>query len=98
MTATYLAAIMDAETGGNQNYQFEAESDLFRRPADDIVDAFIHSMDGYGNNPGPLSYELNSAVKKSAQQVVMATGSLHVGSGEIPFLLMISPADKKEAT
>ena len=96
MPATYLAAIMDAETGGNQDYQFEASSDLFSRPADDIVDVFISSLDGYGDNPAPLSYELNSAIKKPEQQVVLATGSLHVDRGEIPFLLMISPADKEE--
>ncbi len=93
MTATYLAAMMDAETGGNQSYEFEAASDLFRRPADDIVDAFISSLDGFGDNPAPLAYELNSAVKK--KQVVMATGALQLDRGEIPFLLMISPADKE---
>jgi len=97
MTATYLAAMMDAETGGNQSYEFEAASDLFRKPADDIVEAFINSLDGFGDNPAPLAYELNSAVKKSEQQVVMATGSLRVEHGEIPFLLMISPAHKEEA-
>jgi|SRR5208282_1163823 len=95
MTATYLAAIMDAETGGNQNYEFEAAPDLFNRPADDIVDAFISSLDGFGDNPAPLAYELNSAINKPELQVVMATGSLHVVHGEIPFLLMISPADKE---
>jgi len=97
MTATYLAALMDAATGGNQSYEFEAAADLFRKPADDIVDVFINSIDGYGDNPAPFSYELNSAIKKAEQQVVMATGSLHVARGEIPFLLMIAPADKKAA-
>ncbi len=95
MTVTYLAAILDAETGGNQSYEFEAAPDLFHRPADDIVDAFISSLDGFGDNPAPLAYELNSAIKKPEQQVVMATGSLHVVHGDIPFLLMISPADEE---
>ena len=97
MTATYLAAMMDAETGGSQDYEFEAAPDLFHRPADDIVGAFINSLDGYGDNPAPLAYELNSAIKKPELQVVMATGTLQLDRGEIPFLLMISPADKEEA-
>ncbi|HUO45061.1 MAG TPA: hypothetical protein VMT94_09175 [Burkholderiales bacterium] len=96
MTATYLAAMMDAETGSNQSYQFEGEPDLFHKPADDIVDAFIQSLDGFGDNPAPLSYELNSAIKKSEKQVVLATGSLHVERGEIPFLLLISPAREEK--
>ena len=91
MTATYRAAMMDAETGGTQTYQFEAASELFRMSANDIVDAFISSLNGYGDTPAPLSYELNSAINKYEKQVVMATGSLIVGGGEIPFLVMISP-------
>ncbi len=92
MTTTYLAAMMDAETGGNKNYQFEAAADLFSKPADDIVSAFIHSLRDDAGQPAPPEYELNSAIKKRQKQVVMATGSLIVGHGEIPFLVMISPA------
>ncbi len=95
MTTTYYAAMMDAETGGNQSYQFEAAPDLFSRPARDIVDAFIGSLDCYGGRAAPLAYELDSAVVKSDKQVVMATGLLDVGIGGIPFLLMISPAPRK---
>lgn len=95
MTTTYHAAMMDAETGGNQSYHFEAASDLFFQPVRDIVDAFIGSLDRYGGRAAPLSYELDSAVVKLEKQVVMATGSLNIGHDGIPFLVMISPAERK---
>ena len=37
------------------------------------------------------SYRLDSATKKAKKQVVMATGSLLLEKGELPFLLLISP-------
>jgi hypothetical protein len=95
MTTTYHAAMMDAETGGNQSYHFEAAADLFCMPVRHIVDAFIGSLNGYGERAGPLSYELDSAVIKHEKQVVMATGSLNIGHGGIPFLVMISPVERQ---
>jgi hypothetical protein len=35
------AAMLDAESGGNASCRFEADAQLFSRPADDIVAAFI---------------------------------------------------------
>ncbi len=90
-TANYRAALLDAETGANESYQFEAESDLFRMPADDIIHVFIKYLNSGKYTESPIGYELNSAVKKSDKLVVMATGSLLIERGEIPFLLMISP-------
>ena len=95
MTKTYLAAMMDAETGGNQNYEFEGAADLFRKPAHTIVDAFMASMASEDGRPAPISYELNSVIKKRQKKVVMATGSLIFDHGEIPFLVMISPLDRE---
>jgi hypothetical protein len=90
-TANYCAALLDAETGANESYRFEAESDLFRMPADEIIHAFINYLNAGKYTDSPVGYELNSALKKDDKQVVMATGSLLIGKGEIPFLLMISP-------
>ena len=90
-SVTYCAALLDAETGGNETYEFEAKADLFQMPACDIVDTFIKHLNNGGSYPSPMSYELNSAVKKENRKIVMATGSLLVAKGEIPFLLMISP-------
>ncbi len=89
-TVTYSAALMDAETGGNEQYLFEADPRLFDMPADSIVEQFIKHLESTGNHPNPLSYELNSAVKKKSDRFVLATGSLMLAKGEIPFLLMIS--------
>ena len=90
-TATYRASFFDAETGTHETYKFEAENDLFRRPADDVVDRFIGYMNVENSYGHPLSYELNSAVKKNDMRIVMASGSLLLERGEIPFMVMISP-------
>ena len=90
-TANYRAAMLDAETGANESYQFEAEQDLFQMPADEIIDVFIDYLNADKYTKSPVGYELNSAVKKNDKHVVMATGSLLIEKGEIPFLLVISP-------
>lgn len=88
---------MDAETGASQVYDFTAESGLFRKPARHIVRAFMQHMAAHRDWRDPPSYRINSAVKKNKKQVVMATGSLVVAKGELPFLLMISPG-RRDAT
>ena len=95
-TANYRAALLDAESGANESYQFEAESDLFTLPADEIIHVFVNYLNAHDYSKRQVGYELNSAIKKSDKQVVMATGSLLIGKGEIPFLLMISPDPRPE--
>ena len=88
---TYCAAFLDAETGGNETYEFQAKADLFGMSSREIVDTFIKHLNSESTYPSPMTYELNSAVKKKTKKIVMATGSLIVAKGEIPFLLVISP-------
>jgi hypothetical protein len=90
-TANYRAALLDAESGANESYQFAAEAGLFTLPADEIIHAFINYLNANDYSKRPVGYELNSALKKADKHIVMATGSLLIGNGEIPFLLMISP-------
>lgn len=87
---TYNAALMDAETGGNENYIFESASDLFEKPAGQIIEHFIRHLETTDEHDAPISYTLDSAVKKKDNRFVLATGSLMLPKGEIPFLLMIS--------
>ncbi len=96
-SATYCAAFLDAETGGNETYEFVAKADLFRMPARDIVGTFIKHLDNESGYTSPMSYKLNSAVKKKAKKIVMATGSLLMAKGEIPFLVMISPQIREKS-
>jgi hypothetical protein len=96
MTTTYRADVMDADSGGNGSYRFEAASGLFGMPARDIVDTFMRSLTHYRETPAPLTYELDSAIKKPEKQIVMATGSITRERGSIPFLLMISPIEQGE--
>lgn len=87
---TYNAALIDAETGGNENYAFDAAPGLFEMPAEDIVGCFIRHLETTDTHPTPIRYALDSAVKKKDNRFVLATGSLMLPNGEIPFLLMVS--------
>ena len=97
MDAPFRAAFMAADTGASANYEFEADSSLFHQPADAIVRTFMERMNGKVDWERPLTYELDSAVKKTDKQVVLATGSLLLEKGELPFLLMISPEQRPPA-
>ena len=90
-STTYNAAMMDAETGGSANYAFEACVDLLELPVNNLVDAFIEHLDSEGTYPSPMSCQLDSAIVKKDKRIMLATGSLILSRGEIPFLLMISP-------
>ncbi len=90
-SATYSAAMMDAETGGNKTYSFDAHAGLMEMPATEIIEAFIKHLDVEGDYPAPMTCRIESSVKKTRHRVVLATGALILEKGEIPFLLMISP-------
>lgn len=89
-TTTYNAALIDAETGGNENYVFDAAPGLFEKPAEEIVGHFIRHLETTDTHPVPIRYALDSAVKKKNNRFVLATGSLMLAKGEILFLLMVS--------
>lgn len=91
MESSYRASLMDAETGASQTYKFTSEPGLFRKPAKQIVRAFMDYMKSGREWTHSPAYRLTSATKKSKSQVVMATGSLLLQKGELPFLLMIAP-------
>jgi hypothetical protein len=91
MDTSFRATLMAADTGASQVYDFKAEAGLFRKPAKHIVRAFMDHMASDSNWTRAPSYKLDSASKKAKKQVVMATGSLLLEKGELPFLLMISP-------
>ena len=97
MDSSFRAALMDADTGASQVYDFTADSGLFRKPAKRIVHAFMEYMSTHREWRNPPAYKINSAVKKTKKQVVMATGSLVLAKGELPFLLMISPENRAAA-
>ena len=95
--SSFRAALMDADTGSSQVYDFTSDSGLFRKPAKRIVRAFMEYMSTHPDWRNPPSYKINSAVKKTKKQVVMATGALVFAKGELPFLLMISPGNRETA-
>jgi hypothetical protein len=97
MDSSFHAALMAADTGGSQLYDFKADSGLFRKPARHIVRTFMEFLSTQQDWNHPPAYKISSAVKKTRKQVVMATGSLVLSKGELPFLLMISPGNRAAA-
>jgi alpha-D-ribose 1-methylphosphonate 5-triphosphate diphosphatase PhnM len=91
--ATYAARMMDAVSGGEGRYDFEAEEDLLSRTPVRVVRAFMDHVDRDIFPRVPVDYELNAAFANREHQVVTAMGSLiHDDDPPTPFLLMISAA------
>ncbi len=91
--ATYTARMMSAETGGEGIYTFEADANLMRRTADEIVGVFFDHVEDKVLKQN-VDWELNSAMKSKAHSVVTAMGALVTEDDQpsLPFLLMISAA------
>jgi hypothetical protein len=91
----YTAKMMDAGTGGEGAYEFQHENDLFKEPADDIVNAFFEHVDKEVA-ARHVNYEINAAFKNKHRRIVTAIGSLIIEANgreeEQPFLLMIAEA------
>jgi hypothetical protein len=87
------AVIMDYAGDGENTYEFEADDDIFDRPADELVEAFMHHIEELEVLDEPVRYELNAATPYPEKRLVSAMGSLllHDG-GRLPFLVMIGPA------
>lgn len=94
--ATYIARIMDAETGAENAYHFEGPDDLFERTPMRIVRLFFESIEVSMFHSEHVDYEINTAIKKPEHQVVLVVGSYHLHSGDDkPFMMMISPAARE---
>jgi hypothetical protein len=89
----YFARIMDAQTGGEGGYEFEAADDLMGRTGDEIVNTFFDAVD-HAVLHDHADWELNGVVNNRERRVT-AIGSLIPKKNEppIPFMLMISDRD-----
>ena len=97
MKKTFRATMMAGDTGASEVYGFKADHGLFRKPARQIVRAFMDYIRTEGGWSHAPSYKISSATKKPKKHVVMATGSLVLRRGELPFLVMISPEPRRTA-
>ena len=84
------AVVMGPVSGSDGHYEFEADEALFRQPADEIVEAFMHHIHQEGVIKHEFHYELNSAFKNKEKRVVTAIGNLHLDGDDLPFTVMIS--------
>jgi hypothetical protein len=90
--ASFVARMMDAETGGEGRYVFQAPDDLFQRTPIQVVRAFMDHVDRDEFPHQHIEYELNAAFRSQDRKVVTAMGQLILEHlPPIPFMLMISP-------
>ena len=90
--AIYTARLMDAKSGNEGLYDFEAPDDFLTRTPVRVVRHFMEFVDKDVLPSQHVDYELNAALKNPAGSVVTAMGNLHFEHGEdpAPFLLMIA--------
>jgi acyl CoA:acetate/3-ketoacid CoA transferase beta subunit len=90
--AQYIARLMDAETGAEGKYPFEAGDLLMEESPVRIVRTFMEHVDKKLFPKQHVDYELNAAFKSIKFNVVTALGALEFEDDEpVPFTLMISP-------
>jgi hypothetical protein len=89
--ATYSARMLDAETGGEGQYDFKGPDDLFHKTADEIVTTFFDYVEKDVLRQH-VDWELNGVMKNTQRGVVTAMGTLIPGDGgtPLPFLVMIA--------
>lgn len=91
--ARYCASIMDADSGSEGVYEFDAEDGLMDTTPVRVVRKFMEFTDRKLITHQHIDYELNAAFKSERRRVVTAMGSLILEhEPPIPFLLMITPA------
>lgn len=89
--ARFTARMLDADTGGEGVYQFEAPDDLLARTPARVVGQFMAQVDRSLLPHEHVDYELNASMKNAEKGVVTAMGSLILErQPPIPFLLMIA--------
>ena len=92
--ARYRASVMDAESGNEGIYEFEAEDGLMETTPVRVVRKFMEYTDRKLITHQHIDYELNAAFKNDKRHVVTAMGSLVLEhEPPIPFLLMIAPVE-----
>ncbi len=91
MTQTYIARMMSADGSGEGNYAFEADANLMKMTADEIVQVFFTHVE-HEVLRNDVDWELNSVFKNKECGVVTAMGSLITDGTQaaMPFLVMIS--------
>ncbi len=90
--AVFTARLMDANSGNEGVYDFEAPADFMTRTPVRIVRHFMEFIDKDVLPTQHVDYELNAALKNAERGIVTAMGNLHFEHGEdpAPFLLMIA--------
>lgn len=91
--ATYVARMMDSNTGSEGIYEFDGPDELFKETPVRIVRRFMEHVDKKLFPTQHVDYELNACFKNKEHAVVTAMGSLLMEHPhtELPFLMMIAP-------
>ncbi len=91
--ATYYARMLDAQTGGEGRYTFEATDGLIGHSARELIDLFCQHVEAHVLS-GDVSWQLEKYTTNTNHRVVTAMGAMaHNDEPPVPFLLMISDQD-----
>ena len=89
----FRAVIMDYAGDGERSFMFEAGTDFFDLPADEIVEGLVRRLSESDGLAAPMRYELNVVKRYPEKQLVCAIGAfLLKGDSRSPFIAMIGPA------
>jgi hypothetical protein len=93
--AVFRARMQGYDTGMEGVYDFEERADLLKRPADDVVKAFVDYAGRSIFEGDEVSYELNGVMKHEMKNVVVGMGTLYRnGHPEgMPFTVIINPRE-----
>jgi len=93
---TFVATLVDSETGAGNDYRFEDADSLLDEPANRVVDRFFAKMNDKHLVHQALHYDINKAFRSDSADCVTGWGSLILQKGKIPYMVMIAPADRDQ--
>lgn len=92
--ATYVARVMDAETGGEGTYEFQAPRKLIKKSPIRAIKAFMEHADHNIVTGHHIDYHINAAFNNREKRVITGMGSLiATDESEMPFVLLITRKD-----
>lgn len=92
--ATYVARIMDAETGGEGTYEFQAPRKLIKKSPVRAIKAFIEHADHNIVTGRHIDYHLNAAFNNREKGIITGLGALIAqDESEMPFVVLITRKD-----
>lgn len=88
---TFVATLVDGDTGAGNDYRFEDSDTLLDQPAGEVIERFFAQMDRRAYLHEALRITLTNAFRSPNIACVTGWGALDLHRGRIPFMVMIAP-------